>query len=406
MGVAFLLTLRSMDRTRLLSVQRLSAAQALTALTQGLSDLKDAETGQRGYLLTGDPAYLGPYDRGRAQASETLGAFSKLEGARELAPEDLARLQNLCGAKLDELDRTIRLAKAGKRDEALAIVKAGDGLRVMDAIRETQASFASNLERRKAEADHALMEERQRLRWTLFLLGGLAFLTLGGGAWALYRGDRLQLRAEQSLAAADSKLRQMVNGIRDYAILMLDPEGRIIGWNKGAEEIKGYEASEILGEHFSRFYLPEDRAANHPARMLEEAKETGRVEEEGWRLRKDGSKFWADTVITALREASGRLLGFVKVTRDLTERRRVEEELRASERRFRTLAEAAPVGIYEYDFERDAIYANSAHCRLAGVPKEEATRERLRAAVHPEDRPRVLARVEADMGGGTPFDQI
>ena len=405
-GTAFFLTLRSADRTRSLSARRSDTAQALTVLAQGLSDLKDAETGQRGYLLTGDPAYLAPYEQGRMQAKQALATFGQLDGARALPAADLAKLEGLGAQKLEELDRTIQLAQGGKRDEALAIVKAGGGLTDMDAIRNLHASLATDLERLKAGTDTALAEERLRLRRTLLLLGGLIFLTLGSGVWVLYRGDRRRLMAEHSLAAAESKLRLMVDGIRDYAILMLDPEGRVISWNAGAARIKGYEGPEILGESFSRFYPPESLAAGRPAQMLAQARETGRVEEEGWRVRKDGSRFWADTVITALRGESGGLLGFVKVTQDLTDRRRIEEELRASERRFRTLAEAAPVGIYEFDFERGTIYANEAHCRLAGVPKEGVTREQLRAAVHPEDRPRILAQVEAAMGGGLPCDQI
>ena len=405
-GTAFLFTLRSMDRARLLSTRHSDMAQAVAALAQGVSDLKDAETGQRGFLLTGDPTYLAPFDRGQALARQALASFGDLEGARSLPAEDLAKLQRLGGQKLEELDRTLQLAKAGKRDEALALVREGSGLRLMDAIGATQVSLALRLAQLQAETDAALADERQRFRRTLLLLGGMIFLTLGGGSWALYRGDRLRVKAERSLAAAESKLRLMMDGISDYAILMLDPGGRVVSWNAGATRINGYEGSEILGEPFSRFYPPESVEEGRPEQMLEQARETGRAEEEEWHIRKDGSRFWADVVITSLREESGRLLGFVKVTRDLTDRRRIEEELRASERRFRTLAEAAPVGIYEYDFERRMVYANEAHCRLAGLPKEEATRERLRASVHPEDRPRVIAQVEADMAGGFAFDQV
>lgn len=109
---------------------------------------------------------------------------------------------------------------------------------------------------------------------------------------------------------------------------MLDPDGRVASWNAGAERFKGYRAEEILGQHFSRFYLPEDVSNGKPAAELEAARRDGRVEDEGWRVRKDGTTFWADVVITALRDERGQLRGFGKVTRDLTERRRAEEELR------------------------------------------------------------------------------
>jgi PAS domain S-box-containing protein len=114
--------------------------------------------------------------------------------------------------------------------------------------------------------------------------------------------------------------------VKDYAIFMLDPTGRIETWNKGAEHTKGYAAEEIIGQHMSRFYLPEDVARGLPAALLANAVRDGRVEHEGWRVRKDGSKFWADVVITALVDDSGRLVGFAKVTRDLTERLRAQQE--------------------------------------------------------------------------------
>ncbi|GLZ33404.1 hypothetical protein Lesp02_55920 [Lentzea sp. NBRC 105346] len=129
--------------------------------------------------------------------------------------------------------------------------------------------------------------------------------------------------------ASEEHFRLLVQSVIDYAIFMLDPQGRITTWNIGAERIKGYSADEIIGKHFSIFYPPED--ADKPARELEVAAVDGRLEDEGWRLRKDGTRFWANVVITALYDSSGELRGFGKVTRDLTERRNAE--LRLSERR-------------------------------------------------------------------------
>jgi PAS domain S-box-containing protein len=126
--------------------------------------------------------------------------------------------------------------------------------------------------------------------------------------------------------SAEDRFRLLVESVTDYAIFMLDREGRVDSWNRGAERLKGYRPDEILGKHFSVFYPPEVVAAGYCERELEIAAREGRVEDEGWRVRKDGSRFWADVVITALRDRGGALLGFAKVTRDLTERRRAEEE--------------------------------------------------------------------------------
>jgi PAS domain S-box-containing protein len=146
----------------------------------------------------------------------------------------------------------------------------------------------------------------------------------------------------------DSRL--LIESVVDYAIYMLDPEGRVATWNLGAEKIKGYRADEIIGEPFSRFFCPEDVAAGKPERELEVAREVGRFEDEAWRIRKDGSRFWASVVITALRDERGKLRGFGKVTRDLTGRRRAEEDLRRSEERLRLMVEnAADYAIYMLD---------------------------------------------------------
>ena len=134
-------------------------------------------------------------------------------------------------------------------------------------------------------------------------------------------------RAEELLRASEERFHLMVKHVEDYAIFMLDAEGRVATWNAGAERIKGYRADEIIGRHFACFYTPDDVRAGKPERLLQEAVSRGRCEDEAWRVRKDGSAFWANAVITALRDPHGTLLGFTKVTRDITERTRLEQEI-------------------------------------------------------------------------------
>jgi PAS domain S-box-containing protein len=132
-------------------------------------------------------------------------------------------------------------------------------------------------------------------------------------------------QAEELLRQSEERFRLMIESVQDYAIFMLDPEGRVATWNLGAERIKGYRAAEIVGQHFSQFYSSEDVADGKPERELEIAKRDGRVEDEGWRVRKDRSQFWANVIITALYDSQGNLRGFAKITRDMTDRRQVEQ---------------------------------------------------------------------------------
>ncbi len=145
--------------------------------------------------------------------------------------------------------------------------------------------------------------------------------------------------AEKRLRASEEIFRLMVEGVQDYAILMLDPQGRVTSWSSGAERIKGYQAAEIIGQHFSVFYPPEARAAGKPENVLAGALADGQVQDEGWRVRKDGSLFFANVTISAIRDANGQLLGFGKVTRDITGSRQAEKALQESEARYHSLFE-------------------------------------------------------------------
>lgn len=152
---------------------------------------------------------------------------------------------------------------------------------------------------------------------------------------ALQRSNRFE-----DALTPEGRYRLLVEAVTDYAIYMLDPEGRVTSWNPGAQRFKGYTHDEIIGRHFSQFYGEEDRKAGLPARALEISAREGKFENEGWRIRKDGSRFWAHVVIDPIRSPDGRLVGFAKITRDLTERKAAEDRLRQKEEQFRLLVQS------------------------------------------------------------------
>jgi PAS domain S-box-containing protein len=195
---------------------------------------------------------------------------------------------------------------------------------------------------------------------------------------------RVSLDAAQS---DDARYRVLVDAITDYAIYMLDRDGRVISWNAGARRFKGYEAHEIIGRHFSQFYTEEDRAAGAPALALKTAEEEGRFEKEGWRIRKDGARFWAHVVIDPIRAPSGELIGFAKVTRDLTERRSAEQSLRRSEEQFRLLVQGVTdYAIYLLDADGLVSSWNAGAQRIKGYLPEEIVGHHFSRFYTEEDR--------------------
>ena len=333
-------------------------------LEAGFADLIEAETGVRGYVITGDTSYLAPYHSARTTLSSRLAGLRGLTADNPAQQRRLDSLETLVTTRLERFQWTIERRRTGGPAAASQAVIGGRGKELLHLVREVVTRMEDDETELLAVRSAALQATARVARlaaWT----GVLVALALAGLASVLVGREMAGRRV------AEERLRLLVGSVRDYAIYLIDPAGYVKSWNAGAERIKGYAPPEILGQHFARFFTSEDVAAGRPAAVLHAAATEGRYEEENWRVRKDGSRFWADVVITAVRDDRGALLGFAKVTRDLTERKLAEQALRASEERFRILAVTANDAILSADRHGNITYFNPGAERIFGFASNE-----------------------------------
>jgi PAS domain S-box-containing protein len=205
--------------------------------------------------------------------------------------------------------------------------------------------------------------------------------------------------------ASDQQFRLLVEAVKDYAIFLLDPQGRVVSWNAGAERIKGYKADEILGQEFTRFYEPDDIAAGLPATMLARAAREGRAQGRGWRVRKDGRRFYAHVTITALFDGQGRLIGYAKITQDVTAELEAERARRDREYQLAQAQAVARLGSFEWELASGEVAWSPELCRILGLEPGDCrgTVEVLLGQVHPDDRAEAAATLRAAATEGTSF---
>jgi PAS domain S-box-containing protein len=302
------------------TLQAISAAQALDQTVQ------DAERGQRNYLITGDETQLETYRRSVAGAPTRLTDLRRLTADNPEQQERIAMLETQLDIELGDLQHGIDAQRQGGFEAARAIVQTNVG---RDAMREITGllGFAIQAEGRLlTERQQRLAEGRRARVEANLVVIGLALVVMALGGWLVARAMLRSRGAQIALGESEQRFRLLIEGISDYSIFMLDSGGVVTSWNPSGERTKGYSAAEAIGLHFSRFYTEEDRLAGIPDRGLVTAMRTGKYEAEGWRMRKDGSRFWASVAIDAIRDASGKLVGYAKITRDITDRRQQQEE--------------------------------------------------------------------------------
>jgi PAS domain S-box-containing protein len=217
----------------------------------------------------------------------------------------------------------------------------------------------------------------------------------------------MQSRQQRPLPGAPGadQFRLLVEAVKDYAIFLLDPDGRVASWNAGAERIKGYLAEEILGQEFSRFYEPDDVAAGLPATMLARAAAEGRYQGRGWRVRKDGRRFYAHVTLTALFDAQGRLSGYAKITQDVTAELEAEQARREREYQLAEAQTVAKLGSFAWGLASGQVTWSAELCRILGLDPEacRGTIDVLLHRIHPDDRPEAAATLRRAATDGTSF---
>ena len=213
-------------------------------------------------------------------------------------------------------------------------------------------------------------------------------------------------QGDAALMESEERFRHLIEAVREHAIFMLDPGGRVVTWNRGAERIEGYSTQEILGQHISLFYEPGDVELKKPDQALNVAAAEGRFEDEGWRVRKDGSRFWANVVLTALKDDTGGLQGFATVTRDLTERKRAEEELRRSEAYLAQGQRLSHTGSWGWNASAEEVFWSRETFRILGADRQavKPSYQFLIEHVHPEDRAFVEEVLNRANREGTEFE--
>jgi polar amino acid transport system substrate-binding protein len=311
--------------------------KVLVSLESLSSSLKDAETGQRGYLLTGKPSYLEPYVTATANLQRDLDNLKKLIGDNPSQLDRLAKLTPLINQKMTEMRSLIDMRAGDGLQPALEVIRSDRGKLLMDQMRAILQQMIDDENRRLSDRSEAAIKAGQEIAFLTSGFAALLMVLMCTIIWLLAREVKARRAAEDDARRTADIFRLLMANVAEYAIIMLDKDGKVVTWNAGAERLKGYTANEITGQHFSIFYPKEDAEKGAPQRELEVAIRDGKFEETAWRVRKDGSRFIANVVVTALRDERGTLQGFLKITRDITDKQRAEEELLRSKQELEIL---------------------------------------------------------------------
>ncbi len=297
--------------------------------------MESIDSSSRGFVLTGNENYLETYHRSRSRAAHGQAGLRSLTADNAQTQRQLPALEQLLAQQVQEAERVIALRRGQGMEAAAGALRGGGGqsreAELHVAVVQLQVEERRLLELRSEDAKRRLGQAR-----SVLVLGTLLGLLIAAAAgWSLQRRNTGRGQAEEALRDSEEQYRMLLDGVQDHAIFMLDPQGRIVSWNAGAERIQGYSGEQIIGHNFSCLFPAEDIQRGRPQEVLDIAAAGGRHEEQGMRVRKDGSRFLANVTCTALRDPAGNLRGFTEISRDLS-------ESKESGAKYRGLLEAAP----------------------------------------------------------------
>lgn len=363
----------------------------LILLDATLGHVVDAETGARGFILTGKESFLDPYVSGMRARGQDLAVLRQLTAGTPTQRRSLDALEGQLRSAYGFFEEMV--AARRRTPLILAPDHLEENKRRVDGVRTTIQEMRSEEERvleKRIQASRSTQMETRVISVSGTLLG-VFFLALAGftinremrkntalekrverrtDALRVENANRAQI--QEQLRASEEMYRLMLDSIKDYAVYMLNPTGEVASWNGGAMQLKGYETDEILGRHFACFYREADRARNVPEKALNEAVLNGRYEDRGWRVRKDGSEFWGNSVITPMYDENGALRGYSKVVFDITERKHAEDRLLESQNQLAAVIQSAMDGVITVDEQQQVVLFNATAERIFGCPASQA----------------------------------
>jgi hypothetical protein len=365
----------------------------LQKLDNASDDLIHMRASQRNYVQSGENSYLFLYNTNLDHFRDDLSHVAGL--IFDNFHWQLARhqLSSIIAQTLSDLRERFRFSSSkGRKNYTAAMLEQHALPELTTPVTQISEEAKEPLMIQRSETDNV---KSWRLKAAI-ILNVMAVLFLCAAELVVHSGARNRIKIERELFESENTFRRMITSLKDYAIFMLDREGHVISWNLGAERIERYRAEEIIGRHFSAFYPHDDVLTGEPEQDLRTAIREGRVEDKAWRVRKDGSRFWANVVITSLWDGGGNLKGFSNVTQDITDRKQAEDALRRGEERYRSLVAATSQLIWSTDPTGKVIEDLPTWRKFTGQSVEEIQGLGWTDAIHDDDRQLVMeARADA-----------